>query len=96
MKIGNSVIMLCNIGPDGHGMVMLAVKGPVYKFHLRHLVIQEKLQFLFHQLQITESQLFIHGRKTVAAGKRTASAAFIIYDAVLKFLQILIGKGNCA
>ena len=34
---------------------MLAVKGSVHKFYLRHLVIQEKLQFLFDQVNISES-----------------------------------------
>ena len=77
-------------------MIVFTVKGPVHKLYLRNLFIQEKLKLFFYKLQIAEPKLFINGRKAVAAGKRTASAAFIINDPVCKILCLLIGKGNSA
>ena len=55
MEVGDSIVVILYVLPDGHRMVMLAVKGSVHKFYLRHLVIQEKLQFLFDQVNISES-----------------------------------------
>ena len=94
MKIGNTIIMLPDILPNLHRMTVTAVKCPVHKLHLGDLVFQEKLQFLFHQLQTSEAKLFIYGRQTVTAGERTSPAAFIIYDLMLKFFHIPIDKRN--
>ena len=55
MEICHSVIMLQNVSPYFHRMLMPAVEGPVYKLDLRHSVIQKKLQFPSDQFQITKS-----------------------------------------
>ena len=41
MKVGDTVVMFLYELPDGHGMALPAVKGPVHKFHLRDPGIQE-------------------------------------------------------
>ena len=56
-EIGNTIIMLSDILPNLHCMTVTAVKCPVHKLHLGDLVFQEKLQFLFHQLQTSEAKL---------------------------------------
>ena len=43
MKIRNPIVMLNQISPNLHRMSVLTVKRPVYKFHLRHFFIKEKL-----------------------------------------------------
>ena len=92
MKIRDSIIMLCDIFPYCHGMIVLAVKGTVHEFHLRNFIVDKKLQLFFHQLNIAKTELLIYRRKTVAAGKRTTSAALIINDPVLKLCKIFICK----
>ena len=85
MKVRHSIVMVFYILPDRHGMVMFTVKGTVYKFHLGYLVIQEKLQFFFfYQGKIPEPQFLINRGQTIAAGKRTPPAAFIINDPITK------------
>ncbi len=59
-------------------------------------MIQEKLQFFSYQIKTPETKPFVYRRQAVAAGKRTAPAAFIINDPVVKILQILIWKRNLA
>ena len=96
MKICHPIIMLLNMSPYFQCMALTAVKGPVHKFHLRNPVFQKIIQFPLYQFQIPETDGFIHRRKTIAAGKRTAPAAFIINDSVFKALQPGIKKGNPA
>ena len=96
MKICDAIVVFINVRPDSHGMFLIAVKSPVYKLHLRNLVIQEKLKFLFHQIQISKPKAFIDRRQTVAAGKRTSPAGFIIDDFIFKFINILINERNFA
>ena len=43
MKIRDPIVMLQDIFPDRHCVLMLTVKRAVYKLDLRHPVIQEKL-----------------------------------------------------
>ena len=86
--------MFCDITPDRHCMIMLAVKCTIYKFHLRDLIINKKLQLFFYKFNIAESKFLINRRKTVTAGKGAASAAFIINDSVFKLFKILICKRN--
>ena len=92
MEIRNSIIMLLNILPDFHRMLMITVKGSVNKFHLRNLVVEEKLQFLLYQRQISQAYPFVNRGQTVTAPKRTSSAGFIINDPIGKILHILIKK----
>ena len=92
MKIRNAVIMFLYVLPDSHGMLMLTVKGTIYKFHLRYFCINKKLQFLVYQRQTTKTQFFVHGRQTVTTGKRTSTAGFIINDPVFKLFQIRVAK----
>ena len=66
VEIRHSIIMLINVLPDCHCMVMFTVKSTVYKLHLRNLIIYEKLQLFLHHLRISETQLLINGRKTIA------------------------------
>ena len=75
---------------------MVTVKGPVYKFHLRHLFIYKKLQFSLHQIQISESQTFIHGRQAITARKWASATTFVINDLILKIFHVLIHKRHCA
>ena len=96
MEIRHPVIMLLNMSPYFHCMTLAAVKGSVHKFHLRNPVFQKIIQLLLHQFQLAETDRFVHGRQTVAAGKRTAPAAFIINDSVFKALQPGIQEGNPA
>ena len=84
MKVGDTVVMLQNMLPDCHGMTLFRIKRTVHKLNLRHLLFQEKVQFRKHQLQIPETNRLINGGETVAAGKRTSAAAFIINNAVFK------------
>ena len=96
MEICLLIVMLRQILPDLHRMVFSAVEGSVHKFHLRHFMIQEELQLLFHQFHGAESQPLVNRRQTVTAGKRAAAAGFIIDDTIGKILQILIGKRHLA
>ena len=96
MKIRNSIIMLQNIIPYRNRMIMPAIKRPVHKLHLRDPMIQEKLKLTLHQLQVPESELLIHRRQTVTAGKRTAPAGLIIDNLMLKILHMMIHKRNPA
>ena len=67
MEVGDSIVVILYVLPDGHRMVMLAVKCTVYKFNLRYFMIDKKLQFFFYQFQITEPQTLIYRRKTITA-----------------------------
>ena len=60
MEIRNSIIVLLNIFPDFHCVLMITVEGSVNKFHLRNLLIKEKLQLLLHQFYIPETQTLVH------------------------------------
>ena len=71
---------------------MLTIKSSVYKLHLRHFMIDKKLQFPLHQFQIPKSETFINRRKAIAAGKWTAPAGFIINDLILKIFDVIIHK----
>ena len=75
-------------------MLVIYIKRPVHKFDLGHLLIQKELQLRKHLLQTPKSQTLNYRRKTVAAGKRTAPAGFIINDPMGKQFHILIYKGN--
>ena len=90
MEIRHTIIMLCNKFPDFHRMIFLAVEGTIHKFDLRHLLLHEKGEFLFDQIQIPEAEPLVNRGKTVAARKWTAAARLIINDAVLKFFQIRV------
>ena len=92
MEIRNSIIVLLNIAPDFHCVLMITVEGSVNKFHLRNLLIKEKLQLLFHQCQISQTYPFVDGGQTVTAPKRTSAARFIVNDPICKILHILIKK----
>ena len=92
MEIRNSIIVLLNIAPDFHRVLMITVKGSVNKFHLRNLLIKEKLQLLLHQCQISQAYPFVNRGQTVTAPKRTSAAGFIINDPIGKILHILIKK----
>ena len=92
MEIRNSIIVLLNIFPDFHCVLMITVKGSVNKFHLRNLLIKEKLQLLLHQCQISQAYPFVNRGQTVTAPKRTSAAGFIINDPIGKILHILIKK----
>ena len=94
MEVRDPVVMLCNIPPDCHGVVMFTVKGTIYKFHLRDLIINKKLQFFFYKFNIPEPELLIYGRKTVTAGKWTSPAALIINNAVFKLRKVAVCKRN--
>ena len=94
MEIGNAVIMLFDITPDCHGVIMFAVKCTVYKFNLRYFMIDKKLQFFFYQFQITEPQTLIYRRKTITARKWTSTACLIINNLMFKKLHVLIYKRN--
>ena len=69
MKIGYPIVMLQNILPDPVCMLVAAVKSSVHKLYLGRLLFQEKFQFLIYKGQAAETQFFLHGRKTIAAGK---------------------------
>ena len=77
-------------------MCTITVKSPVYKLYLGNLVVNKKLELFFHHGEIPEPQTFINGGKTVAAGKRTAAAGFIIYDLMLKVFHMVIYKRDLA
>ena len=55
MKICDSVIMLMNISPDRHRMIMPAIKRPIHKFHLRYFLVDKKLKFFFYELYLPET-----------------------------------------
>ena len=55
-------------------------------------MFQEKSQFFPYQIQIPKPDGFIDGRQAVTAGKRAATAGFVINDPVFKILQIRITK----
>ena len=60
VEIGNSIIMIFYVLPDGHCMIVLTIKGSVHKFHLWHFVIQEKLKFFLYQFQVAKTQFLVH------------------------------------
>ena len=59
MEVGHPIVMLRDMTPDLHGMLLAAVKGSVHKLHLGHPVFQKEIQFPFHQLQIPEPDRLI-------------------------------------
>ena len=61
MKICDTIVMSFDIAPDFHGMSTIAVKGPVYKFNLLYLFLQEKSKLLLYHLNIPETHGFING-----------------------------------
>ena len=75
-------------------MTLFAVERPVHEFHLGHAPFHEKQKLCLHQLQTPETHGFVDGGKAVAAGKRAAPAALIIYDSVLQPFKPPVGKGN--
>ena len=94
MEVRDPVVMLCNIPPDCHGVVMFTVEGTVHKFDLWNFIINKKLQFFFYKFNIPEPELLIYGRKTVTAGKWTSPAALIINNAVFKLRKVAVCKRN--
>ena len=92
MKIRNTIVMFLDIIPDSHSMLMPAVKGTVHKFHLWHFCINKKLQFPVYKRKTAKPQLLVYRRQAVTAGKRAATAGFVINDPVFKILQIRITK----
>ena len=60
MKICNSIIMLPDISPDFHCMLMITIKGSVHKFDLCNLIVKKELQFPLNHFQIPESYGFIN------------------------------------
>ena len=92
MEICHTIIMFCDEFPDRHCVIFFAVEGTIYKFNLRYLLLQKEGKLLFYEIEISEPEPFINGRKAVAARERTATARLIINDAVLKFFQVCIGK----
>ena len=61
MEVSDTIVMFIQILPDSHGMVVIAVKGPVYKFNLLYLFLQEKSKFPLYHLNIPETHGFING-----------------------------------
>ena len=61
MEVSDTIVMVIQILPDSHGMVVIAVKGPVYKFNLLYLFLQEKSKLLLYHLNIPETHGFING-----------------------------------
>ena len=92
VEIGNSIIMVFYVLPDGHCMIVPAIKGSVHKFHLWHFCINKKLQFPVYKRKTAKPQLLVYRRQAVTAGKRAATAGFVINDPVFKILQIRITK----
>ena len=92
MEVRDTVVVLLYETEKLLGPGMVHIEGPVHKFHLGNLLLQEKGQLFFHQRQAPEAHPFVNRGKTVAAGKRAASAAFIIYDPVLKFCHVSVDK----
>jgi hypothetical protein len=75
-------------------MGMVTVKGSVYKLYLRNLSLKEKIKLLLDQLRIPKPDGFINGGKTVAAGKWTPPAAFVINNPVFKAGNVFIKEGD--
>ena len=94
MEVGNAIVMVFDILPDCHCVSMATIKGTVYKFYLRHSMIQEKLQFFPHQGKGTETQAFLYGRQAIAAGKGAAAAGLVVDDTVFKCFQAGIAEGK--
>ena len=61
MKIGNPIVVLCNIFPNLHGMLMITVKGTIDKLDLLHIMIQKMFQFLLHQGKASKTHPLING-----------------------------------
>ena len=94
MKIRNAIILFFQETEKFFCPGMIHIKGPVHKFHLGNPMFQKKCQFLFHTRKTSEAHPLVNRRKTITAGKRAASATFIIDDPVLKFCHIFIDKGK--
>ena len=71
-------------------MIPLTVEGSVHKLDLRHLMVQEKLEFREYKFETPESHGLIDGRKAVTAGEWAAAAALVVDDPVLKSRHIII------
>ena len=94
MEIRDSIIMLHDIFPDCNTVIVLTVKCTIDEFHLRNIMVQEKLQFLLYQFYISEPQALVYRRQTVAAGKWTASACLIIDNFVFKIFYVVVDRRN--
>ena len=68
--------------------MLFTVKGAVYEFNLGHFFFQKEIQLLTDTPKGAEVHGLLNGRKTVTAGERTASAALIVNDTVLKVCQL--------
>ena len=88
MKIGNAVIVFENMPQNRQRMVFLTVKSTVCKFNLRYFLFEKEIQLPTDTFDREEVHGFVDGRKTIAAGEGTASAAFIIDDTICKVCQV--------
>ena len=61
-------------------MIFIKVIGAVYKLYQFDIVIQKNLKLAAGSLKTLKANPLVHRRKTVRAGKRTASAGFVIID----------------
>ena len=59
MEVGYAVIVVHNILPYRHGMILFAVEGAVYEFNLRHIIIEEKPKLSLNSVDVKKPQLFV-------------------------------------
>ena len=84
MKICDTIVVILDILPDGHSMLVITVKSPVDKLDLFHPIIQEKLQFLFYDTNVTQTHCLIDRRKAITAPVWASPAGLIINNFILK------------
>ena len=95
VEVRNSVVMVRNILPDLHRPLSVTVKGPVHELDLRNLVVNEKLKFPLYGLHVAKTNRLINRRQAVSAAERASAARFVVDDAVVEQLNIIIEKGDC-
>ena len=61
MKICHTIIMLTNILPYAVGIRVVAVKGAVHKFHLRHLVFKKEIKLSLCLFRAFYPHRFLNG-----------------------------------
>ena len=92
MEVRDSIIVIQDPLPQIHSPPGITVKSSIQEFHLRHLCLQEKSQFLLHQIKASESKLLLQRRQTVRAAERSTSAGLVIDNLMREIFQVIIDK----
>ena len=95
MEIRDVVVVFRDETPDRLRTIVVAVECAVDKLHLRHLLIEKKLQFAEYERKASEAGCLVNGGQAVTAVEWASSGRFVIHDPVFEFVDpVLINEGE--